>query len=107
MQVTLSSHRPSRRADARTLGGRAEGRLRQDAHLATECLERKDPLDRTDTAGAELRARLPAQLLERLVERTRRAVDARRQHRVESVGDVDDAGAERDLLAPPAVRGAR
>src|SRR5206468_1776585 len=26
-------------------------------------------------------------------------VDARREHRVERVGDVDDAGAERDLLA--------
>ena len=32
------------------------------------------------------------------------AVDARRQHRVERVGDVDDPGAERDLLAAEPVR---
>ena len=36
---------------------------------------------------------------ERLLDGAGRAVDAGRQHRVERVGDVDDPGAERDLLA--------
>ena len=40
-----------------------------------------------------------AQLAERLLDRPGRAVGARGQHRVERVGDVDDAGAERDLVA--------
>ena len=70
-------------------------------------VERQDPLERRDAARAELGARGLAELRERLVERPCGAVDARRQHRVERVGDVDDAGAERDLLAPQPVGVAR
>ena len=66
-------------------------------------VERQDPLERRDTARAELGGGGAAKLGERLVERPGRAVDAGRQHRVERVGDVDDPRAERDLLALQAV----
>src|ERR687887_498332 len=72
--------------------------------VAEDRLERKDPLERGDGARAELGAGGAAKLLDRLVRRPRRAIDARRQHRVERVGDVDDARAERDLLALDPVR---
>ena len=45
-----------------------------------------------------------AQLLERDLERPRRAVDARREHRVERVRDVDDPRAERDRVPRQAAR---
>ena len=47
----------------------------------------------------ELGSRPDAELFDRGAGRARDAVDPRRQHRVERVGDVDDPGAERDLLA--------
>ena len=49
----------------------------------SKCIERQDPLQRRYAARAELRGRCPAKLGERLVERPRRPIDARRQHRVE------------------------
>src|SRR6266545_1953114 len=61
-------------------------------------VERKDALERRDAARAELGARLRLHLAEGLVDRARRAIDPRGQHRVEGVRDVDDPGAERDLL---------
>src|SRR5438046_1810281 len=73
----------------------------QDARalvLAVDALDRQDPLERRDAARAELAAGGAAELLQRLRGGPSGPVDARRQHRVERVGDVDDAGAERDLL---------
>ena len=52
----------------------------------------------------ELRAGEPPQHGQRFGRRPAGAVGARRGHRVEGVGDVDDAGEQRDLVAPQAVR---
>ena len=82
----------------------ARSRAASDARgVVRERLERQDPLERADAARAELGAGGAAELGERLLERPGGAVDPRRQHRVERVGDVDDAGAERDLLVPEPV----
>ena len=43
-------------------------------------------------------------MLERLLDRALGLIDAGREHRVERVGDVDDAGAQRNVLAGKAVR---
>ena len=87
------------------------GTARRPAARALRCFvgrrQRQDPLEGRDAARAELGARGVAKLCERLVERPGGAVDAGREHRVERVGDVDDAGAKRDLLALEPVRIAR
>src|SRR5262249_54446695 len=67
-------------------------------------VERHAPLERGDAARAELGAGVRPQLGERGGRLEGGAVGARRQHRAERVGDVDDARAERDLLALKAVR---
>src|SRR5436190_40196 len=64
-----------------------------------ERLERQDPLQRADAPRAELRARRRSELVQSLCSRPGRAVDPRRQHGVERVGDVDDSRPERNVLA--------
>ncbi len=49
--------------------------------------------------GVELRAGASPELGERVARAARRPVGARARHRVERVGDVDDAGEQRDLVA--------
>src|SRR3954464_8524989 len=66
--------------------------------IVVEALDRKDPLESGDAARAELGAGGAPELLERLRGRPCGTVDARREHRVERIGDVDDPGAERDVL---------
>src|SRR3954471_15265039 len=67
-----------------------DGGDRRAVDVRLDRLEREDALQRTDAARAELRACGPTKLAEGLGSRARRAVDPRRQHRVERVGDVDD-----------------
>ena len=88
----------SRRLGAATRPGRACSSC--GGRLSTGRIRSSAPTHR----GQNCDARCPPQLGERLGRRPRGAVDPRRQHRVERVGDVDDAGAERDVLAPQAVR---
>src|SRR6188472_4569690 len=79
----------------------------QDARarvLVVDALEGQDPLERGHTAGAELGACGAPELVQRLRSGPGGPVDARRQHRVERVRDVDDPRAERDLFAGEAVR---
>ena len=58
---------------------------------------------RVDADRIELRARHALQLRERLVHRSRAAVRTVGRHRLERVGDEDDARLGRDLLAAEAV----
>src|SRR5918911_674551 len=81
---------------------KAELRRREELsprRLVLEQLRWEDPLEGADAARAELRARGALELVHRLLGGAGSAVDPRRQHRVERVGDVDDPGAERDVLA--------
>src|SRR5205809_161966 len=70
-------------------------------------LERQDPLQGGHAARAELAGGRAPQLVQRLGGGPGGSVDARGQHRVERVGDVDDPGAERDVLAGQPVGVAR
>src|SRR4029077_12998947 len=72
--------------------------------LALEALERQDPLKGCDAAWAELGARRPPELLQRLCGGPGGPVDACREHGVERVRDMDDAGSERNVLAVQPVR---
>src|SRR6266545_1402286 len=72
--------------------------------VSGERLQRQDPLERGHAARAELSPGRAAQLLQRLGGRPGCTVDTGREHRVERVGYVDDAGAERDVLAAEPVR---
>src|SRR4029077_11244906 len=72
--------------------------------LALEALEGQDPLQSRDAAWAELGACRPSELLQRLCGGPGGPVDARREHGVERVRDMDDASSERDVLALQPVR---
>src|SRR5947199_8725182 len=61
-------------------------------------LDREDPPESRNAARAELCPGRAPQLLEGLGRRPGGAVDARREHRVERVRDVDDACTQRDVL---------
>src|SRR4026208_1708683 len=81
----------------------------QDARarvLVVDALEGQDPLERGHTARAELGACGAPERVQGLRSGPGGPVDARRQHRVERVRDVDDPAAERELLALQAVGGA-
>ena len=85
----------------------AEAQAREHPALARATRRRRAALDageeRGDDLGVELRAGAALDLRDRFLERERRAVEAVGRHRVEGVGDEDDARAERDLLAGEAV----
>src|SRR5436190_12664536 len=68
------------------------------AELALACLERRDDV------GIELRARRALDLVASGLPRPRRAVRALAHHRVERVGDRQDARAERDRLSGAKIR---
>src|SRR5437763_4594877 len=86
-------------------GLRSGGELRAGSPWdgSGDVLDREDPLESRDAALAELAPGSATELADRLHGRPRRMVDARRQHRVERVGDVNDPRAERNFLSLEAV----
>src|SRR5436190_7894553 len=60
--------------------------------------------ERVDDVGVEFGAGAAPQFLQRFARRPRAAVRAGGGHRVVRVGDVDDAGGQRDVVAAEAVR---
>src|SRR5439155_24628778 len=82
-----------------------QGEMRSPAFQAAfERARVKRPLERVDTARAEVRAAAAPQFGERMVEAHRLAVDAACGQRVERGGNVDDSRGERDRIAGEAVR---
>ena len=80
---------------------RGDGQVWLGRALGVEVAEELDEL------GIELRARVPAQLVDRLVVGDRPLVRPVMDHRVVRVRDGHDAGAERDLVGTQADTGSR
>src|SRR5262249_51644353 len=95
----------SREAPAWELAGRARPRRprsrRRVAHRRQPayppCCNRT--LERVHAERAEVRVTTAADFLQCLLEAAFLAVEALRRHRIESIGDVDDASGKRDLLS--------
>src|SRR5437773_11348571 len=92
-------------SDTREAGGPGDSRpLRFSGGRSGDFGDRRCADEDLDALRVELRAGVPAKLLDRLVVRHRSPVGPAARHRVESVSDVEDPAGERDRLAAQPVR---